>query len=68
MPRGSTMSMSFPPFTRAVKELLIANGVVFLLYRVAARFQCHRLCGAWMLRPSRSGCLRWLSTAGSGSW
>ena len=27
MPRGSTMSLSFPPFTRAVKELLIANGV-----------------------------------------
>src|ERR1035437_2563274 len=32
MPRGSsTMSMSFPPFTRAVKQLLIANGAVFLL-------------------------------------
>lgn len=30
MPRGSTMSLSFPPFTRAVKQLLIANGVVFL--------------------------------------
>jgi membrane associated rhomboid family serine protease len=28
------MSMSFPPFTRAVKELLIANGVVFLLVAV----------------------------------
>ena len=25
------MSMSFPPFTPAVKQLLIANGAVFLL-------------------------------------
>ena len=25
------MSLSFPPFTRAVKQLLIANGAVFLL-------------------------------------
>jgi len=26
------MSLSFPPFTPAVKELLIANGVIFLLF------------------------------------
>jgi membrane associated rhomboid family serine protease len=32
MPRGRTMSLSFPPFTPAVKELLIANGVIFLLF------------------------------------
>lgn len=38
MPRGSTMSMSFPPFTRAVKELLIANGVVFLLFALLRAF------------------------------
>jgi membrane associated rhomboid family serine protease len=31
MRRGTTMSLSFPPFTRAVKQLLIANGAVFLL-------------------------------------
>src|SRR5271166_3324991 len=27
---SSSMGLSFPPFTRAVKQLLIANGVVFL--------------------------------------
>ena len=31
MRRGTTMSLSFPPFTPAVKQLLIANGAVFLL-------------------------------------
>jgi len=30
MRRTSSMGLSFPPFTRAVKQLLIANGVVFL--------------------------------------
>jgi membrane associated rhomboid family serine protease len=30
MRRTSGMGLSFPPFTRAVKQLLIANGVVFL--------------------------------------
>jgi hypothetical protein len=25
------MGLSFPPFTRAVKQLLIANGVVYLV-------------------------------------
>jgi membrane associated rhomboid family serine protease len=31
MRRSTTMSLSFPPFTPAVKQLLIANGAVFLL-------------------------------------
>src|SRR6516225_3995219 len=31
MRRGLTMTLSFPPFTAAVKQLLIANGAVFLL-------------------------------------
>src|SRR5215469_18378946 len=31
MRRGPTMTLSFPPFTAAVKQLLIANGAVFLL-------------------------------------
>jgi len=30
MRRGTTMSLSFPPFTRAVKQLLIANAAIFL--------------------------------------
>src|SRR5271165_6616453 len=37
MPRG-TMSLSFPPFTRAVKQLLIANGVIFLVLAVLSAF------------------------------
>jgi len=32
-----TMSMSFPPFTRAVKWLIIANGLVFLLEALVRR-------------------------------
>jgi len=32
MRRSTTMSLSFPPFTPAVKQLLIANGAVFLLF------------------------------------
>src|SRR5271169_1338446 len=32
MRRGTTMSLSFPPFTPAVKQLLIANGAIFLLF------------------------------------
>src|SRR5450759_1238720 len=39
MPRGSsTMSMSFPPFTRAVKQLMIANGAIFLLFALLGAF------------------------------
>jgi len=30
MRRTSSMGLSFPPFTRAVKQLLIANGAIFL--------------------------------------
>ena len=36
MPRGRTMSLSFPPFTPAVKQLLIANGAIFLLTAAAS--------------------------------
>ena len=32
MRRGTTMSLSFPPFTPAVKQLLIANCAIFLLF------------------------------------
>jgi len=32
MRRGPSMTLSFPPFTRAVKQLMIANGAVFLLF------------------------------------
>ena len=38
MRRGTTMSLSFPPFTPAVKQLLIANGAVFLLLAVLGAF------------------------------
>ena len=38
MRRGSTMSLSFPPFTRAVKQLLIANGAVFLVTALLGAF------------------------------
>src|SRR5689334_25438461 len=34
MRRTSSMGLSFPPFTRAVKQLLIANGIIFLLVEV----------------------------------
>ncbi len=68
MPRGSsTMSLSFPPFTRAVKELLIANGVVFLLFWFLRAFSGPH-CSAhgptsisgWKAPP--------FCTARSGSW
>src|SRR5271169_5905907 len=38
MRRGPTMTMSFPPFTRAVKQLMIANGVIFLLFALFGAF------------------------------
>ena len=38
MRRGPTMTMSFPPFTRAVKQLMIANGVIFLLFALLGAF------------------------------
>src|SRR5580704_19467004 len=31
MPSGRTLSLSFPPFTRAVKWLIIINAAVYLL-------------------------------------
>ena len=38
MRRTSSMGLSFPPFTRAVKQLLIANGVVFLAVALLSVF------------------------------
>ncbi len=38
MRRSGTMSMSFPPFTPAVKQLLIANGLVFLAVALLSVF------------------------------
>jgi len=47
MRRGPTMTMSFPPFTRAVKQLMIANGVVFLLFWFLQAFGPTAPLGAW---------------------
>ena len=68
MPRGSTMSMSFPPFTRAVKELLIANGVVFLLFWFLRAFSATALFGDVGLRPSGTWKAPPSFMARSGSW
>ena len=38
MRRGTTMSLSFPPFTPAVKQLLIANAAVFLAVAILNAF------------------------------
>ncbi len=38
MRRTSSMGLSFPPFTRAVKQLLIANAAVFLVVALLAAF------------------------------
>jgi membrane associated rhomboid family serine protease len=38
MRRTSSMGLSFPPFTRAVKQLLIANAAVYLALALAAAF------------------------------
>src|SRR3974390_1265518 len=38
MRRGPTMTLSFPPFTPAVKQLLMANTAVFLTVVVVAAF------------------------------
>jgi membrane associated rhomboid family serine protease len=38
MPRGRTFSLSFPPFTRAVKWLVLANAAVFLLITLLQAF------------------------------
>ena len=59
MRRTSSMGLSFPPFTRAVKQLLIANGLIFLAvtllaYSPAARNDGSRFTSAW--------CLRWWSS------
>ncbi len=39
------MSLSFPPFTRAVKQLLIANGAVFLLVALLGAFSSADVSG-----------------------
>ena len=38
MPRGRTFSLSFPPFTRAVKWLVLTNAAVFLLITLLQAF------------------------------
>src|ERR1017187_5671777 len=38
MPRGRTFSLSFPPFTRAVKWLVLTNAAVFLLITLLKAF------------------------------
>lgn len=47
MPRG-TMSLSFPPFTRAVKQLLIANGVIFFFFALFGAFGGTAPYAAWL--------------------
>ena len=58
MRRTSAMGLSFPPFTRAVKQLLIANGAVFLLFYLFGAFDAQRTCRRLGLQPSRPGRLR----------
>jgi membrane associated rhomboid family serine protease len=50
MRRGSTMSLSFPPFTPAVKQLLIANGAVFLVFALLGAFDSTALLGSQLFR------------------
>src|SRR5271167_409980 len=38
MRRGPSMTLSFPPFTPAVKQLMIANGAIFLLFALLGAF------------------------------
>jgi membrane associated rhomboid family serine protease len=38
MPRGRTFSLSFPPFTKSVKWLVVANAAVFLLLTLLQTF------------------------------
>ena len=47
MRRSPTMTLSFPPFTPAVKQLLIANGAVFLLVAIVGAFTSSGT-GAWV--------------------
>ena len=61
------MSLSFPPFTPAVKQLLIANGAVFLLVAVLGAFSSADVSGVWVNVTSASCQLSRCFTAGSGS-
>ena len=47
MRRTTSMGLSFPPFTRAVKQLLIANGVVFLVFWLLRAFDPTAVFGDW---------------------
>src|SRR5271165_4001229 len=38
MRRGPSMTLSLPPFTPAVKQLMIANGAIFLLFALLGAF------------------------------
>ncbi|MFZ1137319.1 MAG: DUF1751 domain-containing protein, partial [Candidatus Korobacteraceae bacterium] len=48
MRRGTTMSLSFPPFTPAVKQLLIANGAVFLLFALFGALNSTAALSGWL--------------------
>ena len=64
---ANAMGLSFPPFTRAVKQLLIANCAIFLLFALF-RPSRHRLLRSVALQSPRArGHTRWF-TARSGSW
>ena len=48
MRRTSSMGLSFPPFTPAVKQLLIANGVVFLAFWLLRALVPTAAFGDWL--------------------
>ena len=48
MRRTSSMGLSFPPFTPAVKQLLIANCAIFLLFAVFGAFDSTALIAGWL--------------------
>ncbi len=53
MPWGLSMGLSFPPFTRAVKQLLIANCVIFLLFALFQAIDSTAQIAVLALQPPR---------------
>ena len=47
--RNYTMSLGFPPFTRAIKWLVIINAAIFLLYYPLGAFAPEFAAGSWRL-------------------
>ena len=47
--RNYTMSLGFPPFTRAIKWLVIINAAIFLLYYPLGAFAPNFAAGSWRL-------------------